>query len=141
MGWAGPDTPNLWPDPTWAEQPSLFRSGQRDPTKAGNTSSEAQAKQPWRTRASTIRSGGQRKYSPSLSVTTALHSTGSAGGGGQGTKGASLDRAARALGPQPRWVPAGATHRHGGARGRCTGLSGRAPRRTQPAAPLGRRPP
>ena len=141
MGWAGPDPPNLWQNPHGLDsQPSpgqVSATGPRPGTPLPRP-------KPSSLRELGLPPGdlvGRGKCRPSLLVTSALHGTGSAGRGGQGTKRASLDRAARALGFQPRRVPAGSTHRHGGTRGRCTGHSGRAPRRTQPTAPLGRRTP
>lgn len=111
------------------------------PIKARSTSSQAQAKQPGGSGTSTRGLAGGTSVSLSLSVTSTLHRTGSTARRRAGDQGVKSGSSCPALSSRTCRVPAGATHRHGGTPGRCSGLSGRAPRRTQPAAPLGRRPP
>lgn len=97
-GWAGPDPPKLWREPTWAGQPSQPRSGQSDPSKARSTSPEAQARKPGGSRTSTKgagRRGGDKCRPGSVSDECPQpHARAPREGGGQGTRGTGLDRAA-----------------------------------------------
>lgn len=133
VGGAGP--PKLW------TRAHMGWTAITRPIKARSTSSQARAKQPGGSGTSTRGLAGEASVSLSLSVTSILHRTGSTAGRRAGDQGEKSGSSCPALSSRPRRVRAGATHRHGGAPGRCSGLSGRAPRRTQPAAPLGRWPP
>lgn len=139
VGGAGPPQTLARAHMGWTAITVQVRSAR--PIKARSTSSQAQAKQPGGSGTSTRGLEGGTSVSLSLSVTSTLHRTGSTAGRRAGDQGVKSGSSCPALSSRTRRVPAGATHRHGGAPGRCSGLSGRAPRRTQPAAPLGRRPP